>query len=400
MVINETNYQPQKLTPALLTGLALLSASGPFATDMYLAALPRVVDDLSTTATMVQLTLSGFMVGMAIGQLVIGGLSDSLGRRGLMIGGAVLALAASIVCAMTPSIGILIAARLVQGLGSGACVVLARTVIPDLAKGVAAAKAFTLMMIIQGIAPVLAPVLGALLVEPIGWRGIFWVLSGICALQLLVAVFQVKESHPKHLREGASFSNTLRGYPFVLKNRGFVGYGIAFSFIFAVMFSYISASPFVIQQQLGFSPTMYSVIFAVNALGMMAMGAVNNRLMDRHTPEQIIKVAIVVIGVAVVLLALAAQFALTPWLVLPAFFLVVAPMPMVMGNATALATGLVRERAGAGSAVLGFTQFLLAGIVSPLVGIDANHAVSMSVCMIVAFVIAAVGLVVAVKSTR
>lgn len=394
-----TSASPQKLTPALLTGLALLSASGPFATDMYLSALPTIVTDLGTTAALVQLTLSGFMVGMAIGQLVIGGLSDSLGRRGLMIGGAALAVAASVVCAITPNVGILIAARLVQGLGSGACVVLARTVIPDLAKGVAAAKAFTLMMIIQGIAPVLAPVLGGLLVGPIGWRGVFWVLTGICALQLLVAVFQVKESHPEEKRKGASFANTLRGYPYVLKNRGFVGYGTTFAFIFGVMFSYISASPFLIQNQLGFSVTTYSLIFALNAIGMMVCGALNNRLMDHYSPAQILRAAIAVIGVAIIVLAFGSKFALTSWVMLPALFFAIAPMSMVMGNATALATGLVRERAGAGSAVLGCAQFMLAGIVSPLVGIGSNHAFSMAVCMIISYLVAVAGLRVASRAS-
>ena len=150
----------QQLTTPLLMGLALLSASAPFSIDMYLPALPGIVDDLDTTQSMVQLTLSGFLVGLAVGQLIVGPVSDAVGRKKLMVGGAVVAMIAAVLAALSPDIEILILARLVQGLGSGACVVLARAVVPDLARGEAAARAFSLLMTIQGVAPIVAPVVG------------------------------------------------------------------------------------------------------------------------------------------------------------------------------------------------------------------------------------------------
>ena len=241
----------QQLTTPLLMGLALLSASAPFSIDMYLPALPGIVDDLDTTQSMVQLTLSGFLVGLAVGQLIVGPVSDAVGRKKLMVGGAVVAMIAAVLAALSPDIEILILARLIQGLGSGACVVLARAVVPDLARGEAAARAFSLLMTIQGVAPIVAPVVGGLLVEPLGWRGLFWVLAGVALLQLLVSVFVVRESMPVGDRSPATVRGVLGNYAYVLGNPGYRGYLVTFAFGFGAMFSYISASPFVLQEQLG-----------------------------------------------------------------------------------------------------------------------------------------------------
>lgn len=387
----------QQLTIGLLVGLALLAAGGPFAIDMYLAALPQIGPELGTEPRLVQLTLSGFMLGMAVGQLVMGGLSDGLGRKKLMIFGSLLALAASVVCAIAPGIGVLIGARAVEGLGMGTCVVLSRAVIPDLAKGKEAAKAFTLMMVIQGVAPVLAPVLGGLLAEPIGWRGIFWFLVVVAAIQFLVATFVVKESHPVSQRGGASLATTLRGYVEVLRTPAFAPLALVFCFGFAMMFAYISASSFVIQEQLGFSPRGYSLVFALNSLGLMACGFINNRLIDRFSPARILLVALCVILGAGLLLAAVIVFGgeLNAWTMLPLLFCTIAPVSVVMGNSAALATGTVRSRAGAGSAILGFFQFLLGSIVAPLASVGDDPSRAMAFAMLVCAAVALAAMLVA-----
>ena len=368
---------PIKLTGGLLAGLALLSAAGPFSIDMYLPGLPQLGRDLATTNA--QFTLSGFMIGMATGQLIIGVLSDTFGRKRFIISGAALALITSLLCAIAPNIGILIAARFLQGLGSGACVVLARSIIPDITSGVAAAKAFSWMGIISGIAPAAAPVLGSLLVSSLGWRGIFYVLAGIAAAQLLVALFVIPETRPPANRTPLSFGS----FTAVIKEPVFVRYALVVGFGFASMFA------FVMQEIMGLSPQIFALVFGTNALGLMMGGALNTRLLDRFPAAAILKIALIIMTVAATIVLVCALTGLPRIPFFLALFFAVMPLSLVMGNATALAVAAVRTRAGSASSVMGFGQFLLAGLVSPLVGmVGGSQAVGMGVCMVGAAVVA------------
>ena len=375
--------KPITLTGGLLAGLALLSAAGPFSIDMYLPGLPQLGRDLATTNA--QLTLSGFMIGMATGQLIIGVLSDTFGRKRFIVSGAALALITSLLCAIAPNIGVLIAARFLQGLGSGACVVLARSVIPDITSGVTAAKAFSWMGIISGIAPAAAPVLGSLLVSSLGWRGIFYVLAGIAAAQLLVALFVIPETRPPANRTPLSF----RSFTAVIKEPVFVRYALVVGFGFASMFAYISASSFVMQEIMGLSPQIFALAFGANALGLMVGGALNTRLLDRFPAAAILKITLIIMTVAATIVLVCALTGLPRIPFFLALFFAVMPLSLVMGNATALAVAAVRTRAGSASSVMGFGQFLLAGLVSPLVGmVGGSQAVGMGVCMVGAAVVA------------
>ena len=368
--------KPITLTGGLLAGLALLSAAGPFSIDMYLPGLPQLGRDLATTNA--QLTLSGFMIGMATGQLIIGVLSDTFGRKRFIVSGAALALITSLLCAIAPNISVLIAARFLQGLGSGACVVLARSVIPDITSGVAAAKAFSWMGIISGIAPAAAPVLGSLLVSSLGWRGIFYVLAGIAAAQLLVALFVIPETRPPANRTPLSFGS----FTAVIKEPVFVRYALVVGFGFASMFAYISASSFVMQEIMGLSPQIFALVFGTNALGL-------TRLLDRFPAAAILKIALIILTVAATIVLVCALTGLPRIPFFLALFFAVMPLSLVMGNATALAVAAVRTRAGSASSVMGFGQFLLAGLVSPLVGmVGGSQAVGMGVCMVGAAVVA------------
>ncbi|AZA10633.1 multidrug effflux MFS transporter [Corynebacterium gerontici] len=361
-------------------------ASGPFAIDMYLPTLPALAREFMVSEASVQLTLTAFMVGMAVGQLVVGTISDSLGRKRLLLMGAALSLLACLACALAPQIWVLVLARLVHGLGSGACVVLARAIVPDLASGGVAAKAFTMMMVIQSVAPVAAPVLGGLLAEPIGWRGIFWVLAGFSALQLFVVGFVIPETrqHRSALRLGP----VARNFVYVCKQRRFLAMLLAFSFGFGSMFSYISASSFVIQDIMGFSVRSYTLCFSINALGIMASGLLNNRLIDRVSQRALLLGGLGTLLLADVTLLIIVLTGLSPWAFFPVLFFGVAPIPLVMGNAFSLGTDLVRKHAGAASSLMGFVQFLVAGLATILVGVGGNMALSMSLSMAVMSAIA------------
>lgn len=373
----------QQLTTPLLLGLALLTASPALATDMYLPALPAIAEDLDTTPPMVQLTLSAFMAGMAFGQLVIGPISDSMGRRTLLLGGAIASLIASIACALAPSIGILVVARLIQGLGGGACVVIARAIVPDLARGREAAQAFSLLMIIQGIAPVAAPVIGGLLTAPFGWTSVFWALAVINVAQVAVVILGIKESKPPRERTAAGFRGVMSNYRFVLTNGQFLAYAFTLAFAFGAMFSYISASPFVMQEQMGMSVVAYSVVFGVNSLGLMIGGFLNRRLINSYHPHHIMRIILSSFTVLTAMLIVEVLFIDSPTLFLVLLFLIVSHVPMIMANATTLGTAVVRSRAGSGSAILGFTQFTMGGLVSPLVGLGPDKAVTMAIAMTV-----------------
>lgn len=372
---------PQQLSTPLIWGLALLAASPALSTDMYLPAMPGIAADLNTTTPLVQLTLSAFMAGMAIGQLIIGPISDQLGRKGLLIGGAVAALIASVLCAVAPSISVLIAARILQGLGGGACVVISRAIVPDLARGKKAAQAFALLMIIQGVAPVAAPLFGGVLVEHVGWRGIFWTLALINVAQLMVVIFGIRESKPVEERSAAGVRGMLANYAFVLGNRQFLAYVLTLAFAFGALFSYISASPFVIQTQMGMSVGVFSLIFGVNACGLIIGGMMNRRLLQTVHAHKVMRT--VLLSFVILCLLLLLEVVLVQWtpLFLVLLFLLMSHIPMIMANATALGTEVVRARAGSGSAILGFTQFSMAALVSPLVGLGSDKALTMALAM-------------------
>ena len=390
-----------KFRPLLLVGIALLSASAPFSIDMYLPALPDIVEQLDTTESMVQLTLSGFVVGLALGQLVIGPLSDAVGRKKLMVGGAVVALAAAVLAALAPSIELLILARVIQGLGSGACMVVSRAVIPDLAEGKNATRAFATMMSIQTLAPVIAPLVGGALVEPIGWRGLFWVLAGLAALQLAAALFVIPESRPVHLRTAVSVKGIFDNYRFVLRDAGYRGYLLTLVFTFATLFCYISGSAFLIQGQMGYSPQMYSVIFGINAVGLLIGNIINSRLLEKVDARSVMRVAAVIyVATAVGLLIVMAAGVDKHWPILLLLFINVSHQGLIQANAMSLGQLQVRSRAGSAAALMGFFQFAGAAVIGPLMGLGPDAGLTMAIGMAVCSVIAGSAAVYATARTK
>ncbi|MGN6408348.1 MAG: multidrug effflux MFS transporter [Curtobacterium sp.] len=390
----------QGITTALLLVLGLLSAVAPFATDLYLPAFPQMTTELQASATTVQLTLTAFLVGVTAGQLVFGPLSDRFGRVPPLLAGAALCVLASAAAVLAPNVGVLVVARLLQGLGGAAGMVIGRAVISDLATGKPAARAFSLMMIVGGVAPVVAPLLGGLLTGPIGWRGLLTIVLGLSVLMLVAVLAVVRETHLRSRRDALRAERRATGTtgsPLrALRSRTFVGYTAVFGFAFAVMMAYISASPFLYQDMLGLGTVGYGLAFGCNALALMGVSILSAKLTATRSVTGVLALGIVLVLASTVAFALlVVTSAPVFWLAVP-LFTAVGSLGLVLGNATALALGAVPQAAGSASAVLGALQFGLAALVSPLVSIGGEGtAAPLAVVMLAAAVVAVVALVAA-----
>ena len=380
----------------MLLALALLSAIAPLAIDMYLPGLPLLADDLDTSTSMVQLTLTTFMAGLGIGQLIVGPLSDSWGRRRLLLTGTAAFALGGVLCALAPSVEVLVAARGLQGFSGGAAVVLARAVVADRASGDRAAKLFSLMMIIGGVAPVLAPLAGGALLGPIGWRGFFWVLAAAGAVMTIGVLALIPETLEPERRHGGGLAALAHNARYVLRNRRFVGYALTFVFGFGALFSYIAASPFVVQDVLGLSYGAFSVVFGVNSIGIVLGSVVSARLIDRVGARRLLAFGTALLTAAGLALVLEVTVGGTDRaVILPLLFVATTSIGFVMGNATGLGQSEVPAAAGTGSAVMGAGQFGLAALVSPLVG---GSATGMATSILVCASIALLALVVLTRS--
>jgi len=380
------------ISPTLLVVLGLLSAVAPFATDLYLPAFPAMTGDLQTSATAVQLTLTAFLLGVTLGQLVFGPLSDRFGRVAPLIAGALLCVAASVLAVFAPTIGVLIAARLLQGLGGAAGMVIGRAIIADLATGRSAARAFSLMMIVGGVAPVVAPLVGGLLTASVGWRGLLAIVLGLAVVMLVAVVLVVRETHLRERRD--ALRDERRGSSSAMRSmlsRGFIGYTATFGFAFAAMMAYISASPFVYQDMIGLDSAGYGVAFGVNALALMATSVVSAKLTATRSVRGVLGGGLVGAVIAAVAFAVLVVIGAPAALLAAPMFVLVASLGFVLGNATALALATVPAAAGTGSAVLGALQFGLAAIVSPLVSLGGSStAAPLAVVMLATAVVALV----------
>jgi MFS transporter, DHA1 family, multidrug resistance protein len=357
--------------------LGALSAFGPLSMDMYLPGLPALARDFGTRESLIQLTLTSCLIGLAAGQLVAGPVSDALGRRRPLIAGVAAYAVASVGCALAPSAPVLIGVRLIQGLGGGASIVIARAVVRDLYSGTEAARFFALLMLVTGAAPMLAPLVGGQVLRLTSWRGVFVILAAIGAVLVAGTLAGLAETLPAERRRVGRLATALKT---LLADRAFAGYVGALSLAFAAMFTYVSSSPFVLQSHYGLSPQQFSAVFAVNALGLVLAGQLSARLVGRAGPERLLRAGIAANAAGGVALLALNRLGLAA--VLPALFVVVASIGFVLPNATALALSGHREIAGAASAVIGLLQFAVAGIVAPLVGLGgARSAVPMAAAM-------------------
>jgi DHA1 family bicyclomycin/chloramphenicol resistance-like MFS transporter len=378
--------------------LGALSAIGPLSIDMYLPALPKLTHDLSASASLVQLTLTACLVGLAAGQMVAGPISDLWGRRRPMFAGAIIYTVASLLCVVAPSVQTLIGLRLVQGAAGAACIVISRAVVRDLHDGPAAARFFSLLMLVNGVAPVAAPVLGAQVLRFTSWRGVFVVLAVMGAL-MAASVLGLRETLPPSDRHAGGLRSSLRTFAELCTDRVFMGYALAGGLAFAAMFAYIAGSPFVLQNIYGLSPQAYSLIFGVNSLGIVAFGQVSGWLSGRFPMRTLLATGLAISLLGGVLLLLAVFTGLGLPGVLAALFLVVSAIGLTMPNSVALAlTGRPPNMAGSASALFGLAQYVVGAAAAPLVGLAGSEsAVPMAIVIAGS---AAAGLLVFATLTR
>ncbi|MGK5730465.1 multidrug effflux MFS transporter [Streptomyces sp. URMC 124] len=362
-------------TTSLIVTLVLggLTALPPLSMDMYLPALPEVTDALHSPAATVQLTLTACLLGMALGQLVVGPMSDKWGRRRPLLAGMAVYVVATAACALAPNAGLLTGFRLVQGLAGAAGIVIARAVVRDLYDGVAMARFFSTLMLISGVAPVVAPLIGGQILRLTDWRGVFVVLTAV-GLLLTLAVWRfLHETLPPERRQAGGLGATLRTMGALLADRVFTGYMLAGGFAFAALFAYISASPFVVQDIYGASPQTFSLLFGLNSIGLVLVGQINGKLLvGRVSLDKALGVGLTVIALAAVALLLMASGAFGKAGLAPiagGLFVLMSAMGLAMPNTNAQALMRSRDAAGSASALLGTSTFLLGALASPLVGI-------------------------------
>ncbi len=349
--------------------LGAITALGPLSIDMYLPAFPHIAADFATTPSAIQASLSACILGLALGQLVVGPISDAVGRRRpLFVGLAVYALM-SVLCALAPTAPLLVAARFAQGLAGSAALVIATAVARDLYHGAAAARFFSTLMLVMGLAPILAPVLGAQMLRLVSWHGIFLVLAAAGLALIAVMVRVLPETLPPENRRPGGLGNTLTAFAGVLRDRVFLGNAAVAGLAFAAMFAYIAGSPFVLQKIYGVSAQDFALVFGANALGLIALSQVNGKLVHRVGPRRLTVAGLVALAVGAVVLQAAVLLDFGLWGVLAGLFVVVASQGLVAPNVSAMALGNHGRNAGSASALLGTVRFLVGAIAAPLVGL-------------------------------
>lgn len=349
--------------------LGALSAFGPLAIDFYLPAFPAMALAFGTDEQHVQLTLAAYFLGLSLGQLAYGPISDRFGRRLPLLSGVALFTLASLACAYAPSLEWLIGARFVQALGGCAGMVISRAVVADKCDAVGSAKVFSQLMLVMGLAPILAPMLGGLLVNTTGWQSIFLVLTGFSAAAGLAVALGLPESMPAHVPR-QPLSGALRQYARLVKDSVYLGHALTGGIAIAGMFAYIAGSPFVLIKLYGVPAEHFGWLFGTNAAGFILVAQVNARLLAKRGPAFLLVRAVWVYFLAgLTLLAVSAMRPEALWPLLIPLFICIASLGCIIPNASACAMNGQGARAGSASAMLGCLQFSIAAGAAALVGV-------------------------------
>lgn len=360
----------KRLWIALILGS--LSAFGPLSVDMYLPALPDIAKDLHTDQSLVQLSLTFFLFGLSFGQLLAGPLSDIKGRRPILLYGLTIYFAVSLICAFSQSIWFLIPLRLFQGLSGAAGIVISRAVVRDLYSGKELTKFFSMLALVQGLGPILAPIIGGQLLRFAPWQGVFIVLTTVGFIMFFIVFFGLPETLPPHSRSHGGFKNTFVTFQKLVLDRSFMGFAIAQGLVTAAMFAYISGSPFVIQSIFGASPQMFSMIFAINGVGIMIASQLTGRLTWKFSERKMFVFGLGMSAFGSVLLLLMVMLHGGLFTILPFLFLVVSSVGVVNTTGFTLALQNHGKSAGSASALLGVLSLTFGGIAAPLVGIGGG----------------------------
>jgi DHA1 family bicyclomycin/chloramphenicol resistance-like MFS transporter len=386
----------QRLT--LIVVLGALIALGPLTIDMYLPALPLITTDLMTTSATIQLTLTGTLVGLALGQLIIGPLADALGRRRPLLFGTGLHVVASVLGAIAPNVAVLGGLRVLQGVGAAAGAVVALAIVRDLFSGRAAATLLSRLILVMGVAPVVAPTLGGELLRYTSWRGVFVALAVYGLVIIPLAAWTLKETLPPERRRSAAIGATLRTYGGLLRDRTFVGLVLVAGLTMAGLFGYVAGSSFVFQEQFGLDQQQFGLLFGAGAFWLIAATQLNAYLLRRYEPRQLLLSSVIagtVAGLVLLAFALTGVGGLVG--VLVPLWAVLFTVGLALPNSPALALGRHGEAAGTAAALLGAVQFGVGAVISPMVGVLGNDAVAMGAVVSGGLLLALAVLVVVVR---
>ncbi len=366
---------------------------GSFSTDLFLPAMPEAAEALAASDSAVALSVTTFLIGLGLGQLIAGPVSDGRGRRPTLLVGLVVFTASALVCIIAPSVEVLIAIRLVQGMAAAFGLAIPNAMVTDYARGREAARLFSWIVIIGGVAPLVASLTGAQMLRLLGWRGPFVALTAIGVVAVVCVALWLPESLPRERRSTGGLRTALRTMARLTRDGRFMAYTFTGAFVYMAFFAYLGGSSFVFQHLYGVSPTTYSILFAVNAVGMLAAGQANHRLLARLSPRTLLAaglIAFAVAGVAVLVSALTGAFGL--WGLAVPFFVIVADMGVILPDLTALALSLHPEVAGTASAYFGGLRLGLGALAMPLIGIGGTVTATSMAAMIAAAGVAALAL--------
>ncbi len=370
--LNTAEDKPADSRRLLIILLASVAAIGPLATDMYLPAMPEIVEAFSTTPSMVQLTITTWLLGMAFGQVIAGPLSDIYGRRMPLIAGlGVLALTMA-ACTAAPNVHSLIALRLAGGFAASSALVVSRAIASDIYRGTMLTKFLATVMIIQGIAPIIAPVLGGQLLRFSPWEGIFALLTAITAAVLLIAVCKYEESLPVEKRLKGDFKHVLKVFGGLCARPYFASLCAIQFFVFTSLFAYISGMPFVLQGIYGFTPQEFSFVFAIVGIGMMVMGKITGALTGRISDMKLMYGGLIQGTVFGILFLIGLLLDLNIYVLIAFMLLSEISLANIAATSFSLAMRAQKKVAGSASALLGFFSMISGGLIAPVVGIGGG----------------------------
>ncbi|MFC4139700.1 MULTISPECIES: multidrug effflux MFS transporter [unclassified Microbacterium] len=354
--------------------LGALTALGPFTIDLYLPAFPVLESDFQTTAAMIQLTLTGTMIGFALGQLVVGPLSDKVGRRVPLITVTALHVLASVAAALAPNLLLLGGARVLMGVGAAAGGVVAMAIVRDLFGGKRLVVMLSRLALVSGVAPVVAPLIGSWLLTVMSWHGIFVVLACYGAVMLITTAVFIPETLPKERRQERGTGTALQRYRSVLTDRVFLGVLVIGGMTFSGLFSYLSASPFLFQQTHGLDPQQYGLLFAANSLGVVLGVQTAARLAARFGPQWVLAVSTAMLLISGVAIIVCDQFGLGLWGTVIPLFVFMTSCGFSFPCVQVLALDRHGKAAGTAASILGASNNGIAALISPVVGWIARDA--------------------------
>ncbi|MBY8911797.1 multidrug effflux MFS transporter [Bacillus sp. YC2] len=366
--MNKGHSKSARASLGMVLILGTLASFGPLSLDMYLPALPEVAADLQTTTSLAQLSLTFCLLGLAIGQIIVGPLSDMKGRRKPLLISLVLYTLSSLLCAFSPSVSFLIVMRFIQGFTGAAGIVIARASARDMYSGKELTAFFSLLMLVNGAAPILAPITGGFVLQFASWKTVFIVLAVIGCLIFISVLAALPESLPLEKRTKGGLQETLTTFRRLLGDRMFMGFALSQAFVLTGMFAYIAGSPFVLQNIYGVSAQMFSLLFAINGAGIIAASQITGRLAKKRDERRLFVAGLIIAIIGSIALLLSLAFGLGLTAVCISLFIIVSCVGIVTTTGFALAMQKQEKGAGSAAALLGLLPFIGGALAAPLVG--------------------------------